>query len=178
MNHPSNQSMSQPTTGFNHTAGASETGWYRTERAHAARLRANSRRVTRRANGSLQVSRFLAVRYGGTWCKSITLKSLRCSQPGTTSQGEPSAPRVPSGAFLFGTPLARLLGIPALRCQRSGVLHHALNHSQALRLGLPVQAGAPSSRPLHTPSAFISHAFNAAGRYRRRCHDRMRWWTR
>src|SRR5271166_3297512 len=32
------------------------------------------------------------------------------------------------------------------------------------------------SRPLHTPSAFISHAFNAAGWYRRRYHDRMRSW--
>jgi hypothetical protein len=31
----------------------------------------------------------------------------------------------------------------AVGCQRSGVLHHVLNHSQALRLGLPVQAGAP-----------------------------------
>ena len=65
----------------------------------------------------------------------------------------------------FWDAVGRLLGIPALGYQRSGVLHHALNHSQALRLGLPVQVGAPSFRAhcTHRQPLLATHSMPLAG---------------
>jgi hypothetical protein len=92
--------------------------------------------------------------------------SMRCSPTGMV-QSETLAPP-PAGPFLSGCSKRSVGGVvrdSALGCQRSGVLHHALNHSQALRLGLPVQAGAPSFRAhcTHRQHLLATHSMPLAG---------------